>query len=143
MAPEQVRGDRRLICPATDVYGLGSTLYFLLLGRPPCVSTVTQEMLRLHSDDHSRVSFDANDYRALRIEELRLSAQAAADKYAKVLDLKEPLTHAGLKARYKELVKRHHPDTNNGDKGAEERFKRINQAYNTLKASLAIGADGQ
>ena len=61
----------------------------------------------------------------------------------KVLDLKEPLTHAGLKARYKELVKRHHPDTNNGDKGAEERFKRINQAYNTLKASLAIGADGQ
>ena len=29
-------------------------------------------MLRLHSDDHSRISFDANDYRALRIEELRL-----------------------------------------------------------------------
>jgi spoIIIJ-associated protein len=41
---------------------------------------VSQEALRMHSDDHSRVSFDANDYRALRIEELRLSAQAAADK---------------------------------------------------------------
>lgn len=50
MAPEQVRGDRRLICPATDVYGLGSTLYFLLLGRPPCVSTVTKEMLRVKKD---------------------------------------------------------------------------------------------
>ena len=35
---------------------------------------VTQEMLRMHSDDHSRISFDANDYRALRIEELRVSA---------------------------------------------------------------------
>jgi spoIIIJ-associated protein len=41
---------------------------------------VTQEGLRLHSDDHSRISFDANDYRALRIEELRMSAMAAAEK---------------------------------------------------------------
>ncbi len=41
---------------------------------------VTQEMLRMHSDDHSRVSFDANDYRALRIEELRISALAAAER---------------------------------------------------------------
>lgn len=41
---------------------------------------VAQEALRMHSDDHSRVAFDANDYRALRIEELRMSAQVAADK---------------------------------------------------------------
>ena len=47
MAPEQVRGDRTLICPATDVYGIGSTLYFTLTGRPPCVSTVTAEVLRV------------------------------------------------------------------------------------------------
>jgi spoIIIJ-associated protein len=32
------------------------------------------------SEDHSRISFDANDYRALRIEELRMSAAAAAEK---------------------------------------------------------------
>jgi spoIIIJ-associated protein len=41
---------------------------------------VTMEMLRMSSEDHSRISFDANDYRLLRIEELRLSALAAADK---------------------------------------------------------------
>lgn len=41
---------------------------------------VTMEMLRVPSEDHSRISFDANDYRLLRIEELRLSATAAADK---------------------------------------------------------------
>ena len=41
---------------------------------------VTMEMLRIPSEDHSRISFDANDYRLLRIEELRLSATAAADK---------------------------------------------------------------
>jgi len=47
MAPEQVRGDRSLVGPPTDVYGLGSTLYFALVGRPPCVSTVTAEMLKV------------------------------------------------------------------------------------------------
>jgi spoIIIJ-associated protein len=41
---------------------------------------VTMEMLRLPSDDHSRISFDANDYRLLRIEELRLAATTAAEK---------------------------------------------------------------
>ncbi len=41
---------------------------------------VTMEMLRMPSDDHSRISFDANDYRLLRIEELRLSAMTAAEK---------------------------------------------------------------
>ena len=41
---------------------------------------VTMEALRMPSEDHSRISFDANDYRALRIEELRLSAAAAAEK---------------------------------------------------------------
>jgi spoIIIJ-associated protein len=56
----------------------------LLLGNKAelllALELVTQEMLRLHSDDHSRISFDANDYRALRIEELRASAVVAAEK---------------------------------------------------------------
>jgi len=41
---------------------------------------VTMETLRVSSEDHSRISFDANDYRLLRIEELRLSAVTAAEK---------------------------------------------------------------
>jgi hypothetical protein len=54
----------------------------------------------------------------------------------RVLELDGPLTVAILKARYKELVKRHHPDANGGDKDSEEKFKEINQAYTTLLASL-------
>jgi spoIIIJ-associated protein len=41
---------------------------------------VAMEMLRVPAEDHSRICFDANDYRVLRIEELRLSAGAAAEK---------------------------------------------------------------
>ncbi len=57
------------------------------------------------------------------------------EKALALFDLVPPLTLAGLKARYKELVKRHHPDTHGGDKEAEERLKDIIQAYSLLKAA--------
>jgi hypothetical protein len=42
-----------------------------------------------------------------------------------------------IKMRYKQLVKRYHPDANGGDKSAEERFKSISEAYTFLLASRA------
>ncbi len=60
----------------SDVDALLSNKAELLLA----LEHVTMEMLRMPSEDHSRISFDANDYRLLRIEELRLSAQTAAEK---------------------------------------------------------------
>lgn len=60
-------------------------------------------------------------------------------------ELREPLAAMGLdwpttldqlKTRYKELAKRHHPDANAGDKGAEDRIKTINLAYAALRARL-------
>lgn len=59
---------------------------------------------------------------------------AEADALA-TLSLDPPVSFDQIKARYRELVKRHHPDANGGDKGAEERLKQINLAYTTLKAS--------
>ncbi len=44
---------------------------------------LTMEALRIPNEDHSKVCFDANDYRLLRIEELRLSALTAAEKVKK------------------------------------------------------------
>ena len=41
---------------------------------------LTMETLRVPAEHHSLLCFDANDYRMLRIEELRLSAITAAEK---------------------------------------------------------------
>ena len=54
-----------------------------------------------------------------------------------VLELRPPVTVDVVKARYKALVKRHHPDANGGDKAAEERFKEISEAYRTIMAALS------
>ncbi len=60
-------------------------------------------------------------------------------------ELREPLSTFGLdwpttldevKARYKELAKRHHPDANGGDRASEERLKTINLAYAALRSRL-------
>ena len=52
-----------------------------------------------------------------------------------VLNLEAGASLHQIKARYKELVKRFHPDTNGGDRGSEERLKRVIQAYGVLRAS--------
>jgi spoIIIJ-associated protein len=62
---------------------------------------LTMEMLRMPSEDHSRISFDANDYRALRIEELRLSAAAAADK---VKSTGVPFTFNPMNSRERRVI---------------------------------------
>jgi curved DNA-binding protein CbpA len=49
------------------------------------------------------------------------------------LGLGAKATGAEIKARYKELVKRHHPDANGGDRSSEERFRDVLQAYRVLK----------
>ena len=49
------------------------------------------------------------------------------------LGLSTDATGAAIKARYKELVKRHHPDANGGDRGSEDRFRDVLQAYRVLK----------
>lgn len=62
---------------------------------------------------------------------------SAEEKAYIVLDLTPPTSTDEVKKRYKQLVKRYHPDANGGDKAAEERFKEISQAYHTLMESLS------
>jgi hypothetical protein len=52
------------------------------------------------------------------------------------LGLHWPVSLDDLKSRYKALAKRHHPDANGGDRGAEERLKTINLAYAAVRTHL-------
>jgi hypothetical protein len=52
-----------------------------------------------------------------------------------ILGLEANATLNEIKARYKELVKRFHPDANGGDRGTEERLKQVIKAYGVLKTS--------
>jgi DnaJ-like protein len=78
-------------------------------------------------------------------EAARERKEAAALPSAEVralnqLGLKPPVTFAAIKARYKELVKRLHPDANGADKASEEQLKVVNQAYSMLKHSALAEA---
>lgn len=55
----------------------------------------------------------------------------------KTLGFSGPAPWKNIKARYKELVKKHHPDLNAGDDTAEETIKKINIAYSILKLAHA------
>jgi DnaJ-like protein len=52
-----------------------------------------------------------------------------------VLGLEADAKRADIKARFKVLVKRHHPDANGGDRGSEEQLREIIVAYNYLKSA--------
>lgn len=54
-----------------------------------------------------------------------------------VMGLGWPVDEDGLRARYKELAKRYHPDVTGGDKSAEDRLKDINRAYSLIRKRLA------
>ena len=69
--------------------------------------------------------------------ETRRRARTEEEKALTILDLSGPVDFATIKARYKTLVKKHHPDANGGSREAEEKLKSINRAYGTLKAAYA------
>ena len=62
---------------------------------------LTMEMLRLPHEDHSLIVFDANDYRLLRIEELRLAAQTAC---AKVKESLQPFFFPPMTSRERRII---------------------------------------
>jgi hypothetical protein len=52
-----------------------------------------------------------------------------------ILGLEGDAKRADIKAKFKVLVKRHHPDANGGDRGSEDQLREIIQAYNYLKSA--------
>src|SRR5262245_6354060 len=73
--------------------------------------------------------------------------------YYEVLGVPRTATQEDIKKAYRRLARKHHPDVNPGDKGAEDRFKELNEAnevlsdpekrqrYDQLGANWKSGAD--
>ena len=62
-----------------------------------------------------------------------------ADYYG-ILGLTPDATLADVKKAYRKLARQHHPDRNNADPGAIDRFRRITEAYEYLSAHLQDNA---
>jgi curved DNA-binding protein CbpA len=59
----------------------------------------------------------------------------AERKALDTLGLEADAQASDIKARFKLLVKRHHPDANGGDRTCEDKLREIIQAYNYLKSA--------
>jgi curved DNA-binding protein len=60
---------------------------------------------------------------------------AAYKDYYQTLGVARSVTPKEIRAAFRKLAAKHHPDKNPGDKAAEERFKEINEAYTVLSDS--------
>ena len=80
------------------------------------------------------------DFHAWRAKQAREAAKRPTRKLKPLegkavaaLGLSQGAGKDEIKTRFKELVKKHHPDANGGDRGSEEKLREIIQAYNYLK----------
>lgn len=65
----------------------------------------------------------------------RRAVRNAERKALHVLGLETDAKRPEIKARFKQLVKRHHPDANGGDRASEDKLREIIEAYNYLKSA--------
>jgi DnaJ-domain-containing protein 1 len=65
----------------------------------------------------------------------RRAVRNAERKALHALGLETDAERTEIKSRFKELVKRHHPDANGGDRGSEDKLREIIEAYNYLKSA--------
>ena len=65
----------------------------------------------------------------------RRPVRNAERKALSTLGLDETANASEVKAKYKALVKKHHPDANGGSRDSEDRFREIVQAYDYLKSA--------
>jgi hypothetical protein len=65
----------------------------------------------------------------------RRAVRNAERKALHTLGLETDAERSEIKGRFKELVKRHHPDANGGDRGSEDKLREIIEAYNYLKSA--------
>ncbi|MBU3732200.1 MAG: J domain-containing protein [Beijerinckiaceae bacterium] len=117
-----------------------------LIGHRPTWSMGVNSATREAAAKAGAAEFEATDpFDILRGGGFRAEQRKAAEPETRVgplarkayetLDLPETTPKVEVKARFKILVKRFHPDMNGGDRSYEDKLREIINAYNTLKSS--------
>jgi curved DNA-binding protein CbpA len=83
-------------------------------------------------DPHGFFAWRARAAREAPFEERR-TLKPLERKSLQTLNLTDHATPIEIKARFKALVKIHHPDTNGGDPRSADKLREVIQAYNYLK----------
>jgi tetratricopeptide (TPR) repeat protein len=112
MSPEQARGDTNLIGPATDLYGLGATLYEVLTWQPPFegrdVRDTLQQIVQCEPTAPRRLNRAIP--RELETIVLKCLRKDPSERYATAKDLAEDLRAfaegRSIKARPRPILRR-------------------------------------
>ena len=105
-------------------------------GPPPDRYSIAEEARRARlsgSSDPLGIFGNRRDRRSYKSDPERRAVRRLEMKALKTLDLDANSSPQDIKARFKVLAKRYHPDGNGGDRGAEEKLREVIQAYNYLK----------
>jgi len=86
-----------------------------------------------HSSNLSNnVHFNYKNHKIERTKVVRLLSSEAKEDFYKILGVTKEADKGKIKKAYFKLAKEYHPDTNQGDAKAAEKFKQVTEAYETL-----------
>ena len=78
-----------------------------------------------------------NIFKSSNFRDFKKTKVSQQDRDAlQVMELNQEVKWEQIQAKFKELVKKYHPDKNHGNKKFEDKLKKITLAYSQLKKTL-------
>ena len=91
-------------------------------------------LFRSYSFDHENLNFSKRKDKQNIYRKRKFSAEIS--KCLEIFNFKDEFNEKELKKRYKELVKKYHPDLNKNFLNKENNIKEINKSYSKLMKFL-------